>query len=129
MHRSWPATAGLVLAALVGCGGSTEPDPLQGRWLVDFGPSKGVLGLEGDKVSAACYPGSPSIGTYSRQGEELTLLIDFTGSGRPQDFSGRIVAEGGRGSPFRLTLTADFQGESLPFVPYAGDCSELQKAP
>ena len=126
--RAWLALAGLALG-LAACGGVPEQDALEGQWLVDFGTSKGVLAMKRGHVHAACYPGSPAIGTYSLIGDELTLLLDFTSSGRPQDFSGRIVPETDQPTgPFHLKLTADFEGESLPFAPYTGDCSEFAAA-
>jgi hypothetical protein len=128
MRWSAGVAALATLPAFAGCA-PPEPDPIAGQWLVDFGTSKGVLGMKRGHVHAVCYPGSPSIGTYSLTGDELTLLIDFKGSGRAQDFSGRIVPETEQAhGPFRLHLGSAFDHRTLPFAPYSGECGEFAEA-
>jgi hypothetical protein len=122
----------LVSFAFLACGPSAESDPLRGEWLVDFGTSKGVLGFKNNRVSAACYKGSPAVGTYTLDADVLTLLLDFNSSGQPRDFSGRLErasdpAASGR-QPFRVAMIADFADSTLSFEPYEGDCSEFAAA-
>lgn len=113
------AAAALGLAAAA-CGADAT---LDGVWEVDFGSTRGALRLERGRVYAHCY-GDHRVGDYSLDGDAVSLHLRL-GDGPPLELSGRLRWHGRVG----LSLYPEQpRGVRLHFVPYTGDCSEVEHA-
>ena len=114
--------AGLLLLAAFFRGCGSHETSMDGVWSVDFGESdEGVLRLESGNVHALCY-GDTKIGTYSMKQDAVTMKVRFNPGAAEVVFQGTIEKQTDAGLILRLEFP---QGASLPFTPYAGDCSEI----
>ena len=104
-------------------GGCGADGTLDGVWEVDFGSSRGALRFERGRVYAHCY-GDHRVGDYSLDDDALRMRLRL-GDGPPLDLSGRLRRHGQIG--FSL-YPQQPRGARLHFVPYTGDCSEVEHA-